>query len=145
MKKINRTYSFNEDTLRQLRLLMNKYNTNNASELIRMLIENEYNRLQNPNLHADLKDKSLSEIEYQLQRLIKIQEQNNEWTYEIRDMTNSYANFVDCEDFCSADVNMKNAKINKCMIESRENYQTIRHNRTVEKAMMRSNIPPEKR
>ncbi|MBR1421912.1 MAG: hypothetical protein IJ571_00520 [Ruminococcus sp.] len=140
MKKINRTYSFYEDTLRQINFLMDEYNTKNASELIRMLIDNEYNRLKNPHYHADAKENQLEQLA-EIKRMISSYE---EYFYECRDLLNSYAIFIDC-DFSSSDTNLSNAKLSECLVKSRENYQALKHQRSVKKAIMNSNRPPEKR
>ena len=149
MKKINRTYSFTEETLRQLKEIMSRYEKENTSEVIRGLIENEYNRLKNPSAKADTKDSRLTDIETSLTALTAKLNDLNRMTYEVRDMTNSYALMLESGEmemsFHSADENVRDANLSSCLVKSRENYKEMRHARTVEKGMLNSMRNPNKR
>ncbi len=149
MKKINRTYSFTEETLRQLKEIMSRYEKENTSEVIRGLIENEYNRLKNPSAKADTKDSRLTDIETSLTALTAKLNDLNRMTYEVRDITNSYALMLESGEmemnFHSADENVRDANLSSCLVKSRENYKEMRHARTVEKGMLNSMRNPNKR
>lgn len=149
MKKINRTYSFTEETLRQLKEIMSRYEKENPSEVIRGLIENEYNRLENPSAKADTKDSRLTDIETSLTALTAKLNDLNRMTYEVRDITNSYALMLESGEmemnFHSADENVRDANLSSCLVKSRENYKEMRHARTVEKGMLNSMRNPNKR
>ena len=149
MKKINRTYSFTEETLRQLKEIMSRYEKENTSEVIRGLIENEYNRLKNPSAKADTKDSRLTDIETSLTALTAKLNDLNRMTYEVRDITNSYALMLESGEmemnFHSADENVRDANLSSCLVKSRENYKEMRHARTVEKGMLNSMRDPNKR
>ena len=149
MKKINRTYSFTEETLRQLKEIMSRYEKENTSEVIRGLIENEYNRLKNPSAKADTKDSRLTDIETSLAALTAKLNDLNRMTYEVRDITNSYALMLESGEmemnFHSADENVRDANLSSCLVKSRENYKEMRHARTVEKGMLNSMRDPNKR
>ena len=149
MKKINRTYSFTEETLRQLKEIMSRYEKENTSEVIRGLIENEYNRLKNPSAKADTKDSRLTDIETSLAALTAKLNDLNRMTYEVRDMTNSYALMLESGEmemsFHSADENVRDANLSSCIVKSRENFKEMRHARTVEKGMLNSMRDPNKR
>ena len=149
MKKINRTYSFTEETLRQLKEIMSRYEKENTSEVIRGLIENEYNRLKNPSAKADTKDSRLTDIETSLAALTAKLNDLNRMTYEVRDMTNSYALMLESGEmemsFHSADENVRDANLSSCIVKSRENFKEMRHARTVEKGMLNSMRNPNKR
>ena len=149
MKKINRTYSFTEETLRQLKEIMSRYEKENTSEVIRGLIENEYNRLKNPSAKADTKDSRLTDIETSLAALTAKLNDLNRMTYEVRDITNSYALMLESGEmemnFHSADENVRDANLSSCLVKSRENYKEMRHARTVEKGMLNSMRNPNKR
>ncbi len=149
MKKINRTYSFTEETLRQLKEIMSRYEKENTSEVIRGLIENEYNILKNPSAKADTKDSRLTDIETSLTALTAKLNDLNRMTYEVRDITNSYALMLESGEmemnFHSADENVRDANLSSCLVKSRENYKEMRHARTVEKGMLNSMRNPNKR
>ena len=149
MKKINRTYSFTEETLRQLKEIMSRYEKENTSEVIRGLIENEYNRLKNPSAKADTKDSRLTDIETSLAALTAKLNDLNRMTYEVRDITNSYALMLESGEmemsFHSADENVRDANLSSCIVKSRENFKEMRHARTVEKGMLNSMRNPNKR
>ena len=149
MKKINRTYSFTEETLRQLKEIMSRYEKENTSEVIRGLIENEYNRLKNPSAKADTKDSRLTDIETSLAALTAKLNDLNRMTYEVRDITNSYALMLESGEmemsFHSADENVRDANLSSCIVKSRENFKEMRHARTVEKGMLNSMRDPNKR
>lgn|GEM_PF-6616466 len=149
MKKINRTYSFTEETLRQLKEIMSRYEKENTSEVIRGLIENEYNRLKNPSAKVDTKDSRLTDIETSITALTAKLNDLNRMTYEVRDITNSYALMLESGEmemnFHSADENVRDANLSSCLVKSRENYKELRHARTVEKGMLNSMRDPNKR
>ena len=123
MKKINRTYSFTEETLRQLKEIMSRYEKENTSEVIRGLIENEYNRLKNPSAKADTKDSRLTDIETSLTALTAKLNDLNRMTYEVRDITNSYALMLESGEmemnFHSADENVRDANLSSCLVKSK--------------------------
>ena len=141
--------SFTQETLSQLKEIMFRYETENTSEIIRRLIENEYNRLKNPSAKADTKDSRLTDIETSLAALTAKLNDLNRMTYEVRDMTNSYALMLESGEmemsFHSADENVRDANLSSCLVKSRENYKEMRHARTVEKGMLNSMRDPNKR
>lgn len=143
--KVNRTFSFTQDTIQKLELLMTATDNSNASEYIRLLIDNECSR-QNINLEKDVTYntntnkpakseiiRKLNEIELLLSKLNYRLGDNNLLTYEIRDTVNSYAEFVGC-DYVSADKDIPGAKPHDCITQSEDNYNNKLRRLSIEKA-----------
>ena len=87
MAKINKTYSFNPDTIEKLEMLLTQLSTDNASDFIRWLIDCECERqeisIEKEELHnSESKKYSKSEIN---RRLAQLELQISRLNYKLKD------------------------------------------------------------
>lgn len=137
-----KTYRFDEDTLYKLNEITKRYNATYSSEVIRTLIENEYNRLRNPQAEA-IKDPE-SDLKSELLELKRIVRLIDKCTYETRDMVNTIMYEAEYDDFASADNDKKYSDLVQgkhycnALQSSRQNYEQKAHSNSMNKAADRS-------
>ena len=132
-----KTYRFSKETIDKINKLKIRYNIQNSTDMIRTLINNEYNRLCNP--QADPKTDPVSELKAEIIELKKKINIIDKSSYETRDMVNTILCESEYEGFTSADddptLSSKSKKYSNALINSRENYKQKLHNNSVNSAV----------
>ena len=152
--------SFTDETLGQLSEIMKHYDKKNMSEMIRILIEEKFNKLQNSpdnSFNSDETDvvqiiekiyRTTLNTDRKIEEVKKIANENNKFCYNTVDLLNCQNHFLDCnseKDFHSADESQTSAEPCVPLTKSRDMYKGRIHNRSVDKGMLNANRPPENR
>lgn len=146
MAQTKKLFSLDERTVDLLNLLVTERGMTNTSELIRTLIleaavaENitrDYGEL--PSTTERRKSKSdiasrLDKLEAAMAKLTYNVGDVKEIAYETRDGVNSYLNYLGVDNADSADDNVSPETIHKSLRQSKQNYNAMQRQRSIDKA-----------
>jgi hypothetical protein len=135
MPQVRKTYSLDEQTVKLIEMLAAERDTDNTSELIRLLVAEESLRcglidstkeLNVPDVnYRQKKSDTLTKLDKLEVSQTKMQHKVNDTTmmcYEIRDAVNTILNFLNADNADSADRNISEENIHECIAQAENNY-----------------------